>query len=302
MATSTDGRASAPQQGHRRRRGRGRGAEDDAARPAEEQLTLEELSERSGVPARTIRYYQNEKLIDRPDRDHKDARRVRYSVRHVERLRLIGELRDRGLRLPAIRTLVREGDASARVADWLGLDDRLRGSWGPDAPRLMSRDELATLTADTPPGTQGVLEDAGLIVRQGNAWLLPVPSLLELSVRLISQGIEADLVLDAGRILQRHLGKAADELIDLFVAATFSGFGDGNVPDQMIEALRPAAGDAARVIFAQQLERDLRPAAGASRGRAAGRHQASSGAGRVRQAVIRQAARSAPQRCRCSWR
>lgn len=35
----------------------------------------------------------------------------------------------------------------------------------------------------------------------------------------------------------------------------FSGFGDGSVPDQMIEALRPAAGDAARVIFAQQLER-----------------------------------------------
>jgi DNA-binding transcriptional MerR regulator len=228
---------------------------DDAPESTEEQLTLEELSERSGVPARTIRYYQNEKLIDRPDRDHKDARRARYSVRHVERLRLIGELRDRGLRLPAIRTLVRDGDASARVADWLGLDDRLRGSWGPDVPRLMSRDELAALTADTPPGTQGVLEDAGLLVRQGNAWLLPVPSLLTLSVQLIGQGVDADLVLDAGRILQRHLGKAADELIDLFVAATLSGFGDGRVPDQMIDALRPAAGDAARVIFAQQLER-----------------------------------------------
>jgi len=223
--------------------------------PAEEQLTLEELSERSGMPARTIRYYQNEKLLDRPGRDHKDARLARYGPGHVERLRLIGELRDRGLKLPAIRTLLREGNESARVADWLGLDDRLRGSWGPDVPRLVSRDELAALTADTPPGTQGVLEDAGLLVRQGNAWLLPIPSLLELSVQLISQGVEADLVLDAGRILQRHLGKAADELIDLFVGATFAGVGEGNVPDLLIDALRPAAGDAARVIFAQQLER-----------------------------------------------
>src|SRR5690606_26772779 len=94
----------------------------------EELLTLEQLSELSGIPARTIRYYQAEKLLERPDRDRKDARMARYGTRHVERLRLVGELRDRGLKLPAIRTLLQEGDASARVADWLGLDEQLRGS------------------------------------------------------------------------------------------------------------------------------------------------------------------------------
>ena len=222
-----------------------------------ELLTLEQLSELSGVPARTIRYYQAEKLLDRPDRDRKDARMARYGTRHVERLRLVGELRDRGLKLPAIRTLVQEGDASARVADWLGLDDQLRGSWGPDVPRLVSRDELAVLTKDTPPGTQGVFEDSGLLVRQGDAWLLPAPSLLELCVQLISDGVEIDLVLDAGKILQRHLGKAADELVDLFVGATRAGFGRGSEPDVLVNALRPSAGDAARIIFAQQLERAI---------------------------------------------
>jgi DNA-binding transcriptional MerR regulator len=132
-------------------------------------LTLEELSDRSGVPPRTIRYYQGEKLLDRPERDRKDGRVARYGTQHVEQLRLIGELRDRGLKLPAIRTLLHERDASTRVADWLGLDDTLRGSWGQDAPRLMSRAELAEVTEPTPPGTQGLLEDAGLLVRQGDA-------------------------------------------------------------------------------------------------------------------------------------
>lgn len=229
----------------------------DADRPAEEQLTLEQLSELSGVPARTIRYYQGEKLLDRPERDRKDARVARYGTRHVERLRLVGELRDRGLKLPAIRTLLQEGDASSRVADWLGLDEQLRGSWGPDVPRLVTRDELAELTAETPPGTQGVLEESGLLVRQGDAWLLPAPSLLELCVQLIADGVDIDLVLDAGKILQRHLAKAADELVDLFVGATRAGFGRGSEPDVLVNALRPAAGDAARVIFAQQLERAI---------------------------------------------
>ncbi|MDQ2677801.1 MAG: MerR family transcriptional regulator [Actinomycetota bacterium] len=238
------------------------GAEPVADEPAadeheDELLTLEQLSELSGVPARTIRYYQAEKLLDRPDRDRKDARMARYGTRHVERLRLVGELRDRGLKLPAIRTLVQEGDASARVADWLGLDEQLRGSWGPDVPRLVSRDELAQLTAATPPGTQGLLEDSGLLVRQGDAWLLPAPSLLELCVQLIADGVEIDLVLDAGKILQRHLGKAADELVDLFVGATRAGFGRGSEPDVLVNALRPSAGDAARIIFAQQLERAI---------------------------------------------
>ena len=220
-------------------------------------LTLEELSDRSGVPPRPIRYYQGEKLLDRPERDRKDGRVARYGPHHVEQLRLIGELRDRGLKLPAIRTLLHERDASTRVADWLGLDDTLRGSWGQDAPRLMTRAELAEVTEPTPPGTQGLLEDAGLLVRQGDAWLVPTPGLLELTVRLIADGVDIDLVLQAGRILQRHLAKAADELIDLFVDATRAGFGRGSAPDTLVNALRPAAGDAARVIFAQQLERAI---------------------------------------------
>lgn len=231
--------------------------QDDGPDPSGELLTLEELSERSGVPARTVRYYQAEKLLPKPERDRRDGRVARYGPRHLERLRLIGELRDRGLKLPAIRTLLEEGDASTRVADWLGLDETLRGSWGHDAPRLVARQELAELTAGTPPGTQGHLEDAGLLVRQGDAWLLPAPNLLELTVRLIADGLDVDLVLRAGRILQRHLGRAADELIELFVDATQAGFGRGSDPATLVNALRPSAGDAARVIFAQQLERAI---------------------------------------------
>lgn len=233
--------------------------EDALAAPDadESPLTLEELAELSGVPSRTIRFYQAEKLLQKPDRDRKDARVARYGPHHVERLRLVGELRDRGLKLPAIRTLLQEGDASTRVSDWLGLDATLRGSFGPDAPRLMSRAELVTLLDAAPAGTQGHLEDAGLLVRQGDAWLIPSAALLEIAVRLVGDGVDVDLVLEAGSILQQHLGKAADELTELFVKAMRQGYGTGAEPATLVDALRPAAGDAARVIFGLQLERAI---------------------------------------------
>lgn len=217
-------------------------------------MTLEELAEVSGVAPRTIRYYQTKKLLQPPAKDPEDGRVAIYGPEHVERLRLIGELNDRGLKLPAIRTLLEKGDASTRIADWLGLDDSLRGAWNQDQARLYQRDELSELLKDTAPGTLGLLEDAHLVTRQGNAWLVPNPALLDLTIGLVVDGVRPDLVLEAGRILQVNLHKAANQLIDLFVKATAEGFGEGTDSAALVHALRPVAGDAARMIFGQQLE------------------------------------------------
>lgn len=224
----------------------------------EAELTLEELAELSGVAPRTIRFYQGEKLLQRPERDRSDGRVARYGPMHVERLRLIGELRDRGLKLPAIRNLLAEGDASTKVADWLGLDESLRGSWGNDEPRIIQHAELQTVLAEAPPGTQGHLEDGGVLIRQGGAWLLPNPSLFDLTLGLMLDGVPPDLVLAAGAILGRSLQRAANDLIDLFARAVGEGFGRGIDTATLVNAFRPAAGDAARMIFERELERAIR--------------------------------------------
>ena len=233
------------------------GGEGEDAATSEPQMTIEELAELSGVAPRTIRFYQGEKLLQKPERDRTDGRVARYGAAHLERLRLVGELRDRGLKLPAIRNLLAEGDSSTRVADWLGLDESLRGSWGIDEPRIVQRDELTTLLAGAPPGTQGAFEDNLLLVRQGAAWLLPNPPLFDLTLGLIADGVPVDLVLEAGVILAKSLSKAATELIDLFVALVGQGFGRGIDTSTLVNAFRPAAGDAARMIFEQQLERAI---------------------------------------------
>lgn len=224
---------------------------------ADEWLTIEELSERIGVAPRTIRFYQAEKLLQKPERDRSDGRVARYGPAHLERLQLIGELRDRGLKLPGIRALLEDGDASARVADWLGLDTQLRGSWAGVEPRIISNGELLEAIDALPPGSKAVLEDGKLILRQGNSWLLPNPGLYELSIRLIDDGVPGDSVLEAGAILRNGLAIAAKELIELFVTMVAQGYGRGIDPATLVNAFKPSAGEGARLIFEQQLEKAI---------------------------------------------
>jgi DNA-binding transcriptional MerR regulator len=227
------------------------------ADPDDTGMTLDELSAATGIPPRTIRYYQAEKLLQKPNRDRGDARVARYTADHTERLRLVAELRDRGLKLPAIRGLLEAGDTANSVADWLGLDSHLRGSWGHDEPRIVSAAELAKLLEETPPGTQGLLEDAGFFTRQGHAWLVPSEPLTNVAVNLVRNGVDVDVVVDATGILGKYLGKAADQLIDLFVQAVRQGLGSGTATTEMMDALRESAGEAARIVFGQQLERAI---------------------------------------------
>jgi DNA-binding transcriptional MerR regulator len=219
-----------------------------------EHLSLEELAERAGVSARTIRFYQAEKLLPKPERDPRDGRVAAYTPRHVELLELIGTLRDRGLRLPAIRNLLSEGDPQTNVADWLGLDAAVRGAWTQDEPRLLSRTELAELLKDAPTGLASQLEEARLIRREGSSWVMASPAQVELVMRIAAGGVPVERILEAGAILHASLSRAARELIELFVEFWNDGQArEESIPAQ-VEALRPFAGDAARVIFAQQLE------------------------------------------------
>ena len=76
-----------------------------SAEAAADGYTIDELAHAAGLPSRTVRHYQSEGTLPPPRR----AGRVAfYGPQHLERLRLIGRLQDRGLRLDAIRDALRE--------------------------------------------------------------------------------------------------------------------------------------------------------------------------------------------------
>ena len=233
-------------------------ATDPAAGDAVDELGLDELAARSGVSGRTIRYYQSEGVLPKPRRDGREAR---YAPEHVERLELIAELQERGLKLEAIKDLVGSGSHRS-VSDWLGIDEVLRTSWSNDRRETMTLAEVHELLGAHPRRLVGELVDVGLLVREDDGSLVaPSRGLLDLTVRMLDAGVSIDIASRAADLLRRRLTKAADDLVELFESETGKSFAGRGRPDEVaaaLDVLRPIALDASRLILAQELERSLR--------------------------------------------
>jgi DNA-binding transcriptional MerR regulator len=220
---------------------------------------LAELVDRSGLPARTIRWYQSEGLLPKPTKHGRDAV---YTDDHLQRLHLIAELRDRGLTLTAIRDLVGRERPARTVAEWLGIDATLSAPWSEDRPRIINREELAELTGRRRAGILAELQDAGYVQpADGGTWLVPSPTLLDLALQLHDAGVDIDLTGELRDLLRKRLAKAADDAVKLVVGRTGTGFAGNATPEEVataVGALRPIARETTSLILAQEVERALR--------------------------------------------
>jgi Cu(I)-responsive transcriptional regulator len=127
-------------------------------------MNIGDVATATGLPAKTIRYYESEGLIDRPRRSAGNYRL--YDERHVATLRFIQQARQLGFTVREVASLValwrnkrrasadvrrlataHLGDIDARIAELKrirqtleGLIERCHGDHRPDCPIL---DELA---------------------------------------------------------------------------------------------------------------------------------------------------------------
>jgi DNA-binding transcriptional MerR regulator len=208
---------------------------------------LAELATRSGLSARTIRFYQSADVLARPERHGRSAI---YREHHLERLRLIAELQDRGLTLSAIRHLLgRRASPGMSVGDWLGLDETLRGPWSEDRPKVVGDDELVDVLGTRPAGLRSKLERSRYLERQP-----------DLALQLQDAGIDVELTGQATDLLRRRLARVVDDLIVLFAGRTATGVAGWASTEDLaasLRALRPIAREAAGIILAHEVERGL---------------------------------------------
>lgn len=234
--------------------------------PAEaEGYTIDELAALSGVPSRTIRFYQSKGTLAAPERR---GRVAYYGPDHLERLRIIGELQDRGLRLDAIRdALAQVEQGGDSLQHWLGVGDRLQAPWSDEKPIVLDEVELLDRLGETGqrPGLLGDLQRLGLIERQGHSrpatYVVPSPGLLDIGLQLEAAGIDAATAFEAGEVMRNRLARMTDELVKYFAERAGQGFGGAGDPEDIalaFEALRPTGMQAVQLIFAQEMERSLR--------------------------------------------
>jgi DNA-binding transcriptional MerR regulator len=223
-------------------------------------FTIDELAARSGVPSRTIRYYQSEGALPPPERR---GRVAMYDEDHLERLQLISELQGRGLSLGLIRDLVQRTSAeSLSVVEWLGLTDSLAVPWLDDRPADLSETELASHLGDTGLEILDGLVAADIVVRQPDrSFHVPVPALLDMIRELDGAGVDPDTSLEAAIVIRRHLAAGVDEVVHLLMRRAGQGFARHLDPVDLtraIDVFRPIATHAVTLLFEQEVERSLR--------------------------------------------
>jgi DNA-binding transcriptional MerR regulator len=230
-----------------------------------ERYTVDQLSAHTGVPSRTIRFYQTEAILPPPLRS---GRIALYTELHIERLRLVSMLQGRGLRLSAIRDVIRRAIPGAQsLRDWLGLDERLRMPWVDDDAQSLTHAQLIRIIAGNPTITVDALVEAGLVRRDAGTsqrtgrYVVNSPALLQIALQLDAAGIDLDTAAAAASIVRERLAPAAAELVNHFAQRVGEGFGRLATPRDLgraFDVLRPLSVEAVRVIFGQEVQRALR--------------------------------------------
>ncbi len=116
-------------------------------------LTIGELSRRTGVKVPTIRWYEQQGLIDEPERTEGNQRR--YGRAELERLSFIRHARELGFDLDSIRQLIELAGHPERPC---GDADAIAGSRLAEVRAKIARlkrleTELERMTASHAPGT-----------------------------------------------------------------------------------------------------------------------------------------------------
>jgi DNA-binding transcriptional MerR regulator len=228
----------------------------------DEGLLVDELSEQSGVSVRTIRFYQSKGLLEAPGRR---GRHARYSRDHVDRLALIAELHERGLRLSAIQELLTHAWQGTDATDWLGLEKVMRRPWTDDHPALLTEAELDARLAGCPAGSAAALERTGIVERRADTtpvvYLVPSPGMLEVSVESLRLGLDLDTAARLRDLLVVRLRAMATELVATFTEEVsrqqLAVGGPAQLAD-LLDRVQPLARRTVELVFAHEMERAQR--------------------------------------------
>lgn len=225
---------------------------------------IDDLARAAGTTVRNVRAYQDRGLLAPPKRQ---GRVALYDETHLARLRLIGQLLDRGYSLGVIRELTEAWDSGRSLGAVLGLVSELQGPWSDETPTHVSRDELfAMFGAEA--AAQGVLAAIafGLVEPEGDGFRVPSPRLLAVGRELYQVGVPIDAVLEELQRLRSDMERIAGRFVELAARAVLDQhvevLASDEVPEE-VQALVTRLKPLAQVAIDAELARAMRTHAGA---------------------------------------
>ncbi|HVH25006.1 MAG TPA: MerR family transcriptional regulator [Pseudonocardia sp.] len=194
----------------------------------DEQLTIDQLAQRTGISVRTIRFYAQRGLLPPPQLR---GRTGLYGEDHVARLELVSELSALGFSLAAIEEHLRRLPASAGSAE-LALHRALLTPWIPEQLEELDRAELDR-RAGRPlsPADLTTLEGLGIITGlDGGRVRLHGATTLSAGLAVLDSHLPGHFLRLAHELIERHTNALADELMELFQREVLQPYRDRGRP------------------------------------------------------------------------
>jgi DNA-binding transcriptional MerR regulator len=178
-------------------------------------LTIEDLSQRSGVTVRNIRAYQTSGLLDAPERR---GRVGYYREEHAERLELIRDLRTQGFGLDAIRRVI-EWSPRASGNGFVEFARSLLEGFAGETPVEISATEIAETWGDelTPEIAARALRTGFWRAQTDGTFEVLSPTLREVGRELADEGVPLEAALTVLESLREHVQAIARAYVDMFV-------------------------------------------------------------------------------------
>lgn len=237
---------------------------------ASEELTVEELSSRTGISVRNLRFYTTKGLVPPPT---KRGRTAVYNGEHVARFELLQELQGHGLSLSAIERFF-EGIPADATPEQIALHRVTLRPLATSEAVVVGRRELDA-RAGRRLSTSEVekLTTLGAIQPVEGAKFSVYDDRLRSALGMIDRGMPIDVVLATGEIYRRHGQAMAAELEELFRESLWPAYKSGEMQaDQLlamldnweqtgaaivVEAFSDAITEARRAIVARRAGSDV---------------------------------------------
>jgi DNA-binding transcriptional MerR regulator len=223
---------------------------------------IDELAREAGTTVRNVRAYQDRGLLPPPRRS---GRVGLYTDAHLARLRLIGQLLERGYSLGNIGELVSAWERGQDVGELLGLEAALVEPWSDEVATTISLEDLNELFGEDDDALREAVK-LGLLEPEedGERFRVPSPRLLHAGAELVAAGIPLDAVLNHARQLARDTDRIAARFVGLVTANVIEPYGDRPFPKadvprlaELLRRLRPLAESTVDAYLARAMEQRM---------------------------------------------
>lgn len=188
---------------------------------------IEDLARIAGTTTRNIRVYRDRGLLPPPLRV---GRIALYNDTHLTRLRLITSMLDRGYTLAHVHEMLSAWEEGKNLADVLGLETALVGTWAAEKPETRRLADVQRLIGDDDAFTR--LVDLHLVKVDGDRATVLRPKLIDAFNEIRGYGISLDKLID----LHELIAPLVDEISGILVQAGAEHVADVIKPGEALPA------------------------------------------------------------------